>query len=384
MIPDSLPKTMRAAQAKDYGDIDDMISVVDSVPVASVLERLDEKQVKNHLLIKTLAVALSPGDCRVLSGKTREMQGPKSFPYTPGGDVCGIVVQMPPNDDDDDKNNETLPFGVGDRVAARFMGNSPMGALGEYALVHKAVCDKVPDNLSNEEAAALASATPALCIADRISKEEGADERILVMGAGGGVGSHLCQLLREKGKHVVAWTHDVERLMADPIGAHRAIDYTKEDLFAMPEFQSNPFDTVIDLSSGGWLRLLESVESKQAAIVKPASEGGRFLTTTPDTPTFEIHSIWGAISLFLVPALRRAVLSRTWRRSKLPKYTFAMSLPETRDVMTRTMELAEKEVLTGCVDGPYEFTTEGVRKAFRTLESRQAKGKVVIQVAKKG
>mmetsp|Transcript_57 Transcript_57/g.85 ORF Transcript_57/g.85 Transcript_57/m.85 type:complete len:152 (-) Transcript_57:75-530(-) len=149
----------------------------------------------------------------------------------------------------------------------------------------------------------------------------------------------------------------------------------------MKEFQDDPFDTIVDFSGGGWLRLLESSNNNTPMIVKPANQGGRYLTTTPDSHVFEIHSIWGALNVFLFPALRRAIRSRTIARSKLPKYTFAMSLPETRQVMTRTMDLAAKGDVQGCVDGPYGFTTEGVRRAFRKLESRQAKGKVVIRVA---
>lgn len=81
-------------------------------------------------------------------------------------------------------------YNVGDRVAARFT-EGPRGALGEYAIIGTGMTDKVPDNVSSEEAAALASsATIALAFSKRIS----AKERVLVVGAGagGGVGSHLC------------------------------------------------------------------------------------------------------------------------------------------------------------------------------------------------
>ena len=59
------------------------------------------------------------------------------------------------------------------------------------------VAAKVPANLSSAEAAALAGASPAVDLAERI--EEG--ERVLVIGAGGGMGSILCQLLRLRGAY---------------------------------------------------------------------------------------------------------------------------------------------------------------------------------------
>ena len=60
-----------------------------------------------------------------------------------------------------------------------------------------------------------------------------------------------------------------------------------------------------------------------------------------------------------------------------------MSLPKERDVMTRTMELASNGTLKAVIDpkGPFPFTTDGVREAFRLQETRHAHGKVVVQVS---
>jgi NADPH:quinone reductase-like Zn-dependent oxidoreductase len=77
----------------------------------------------------------------------------------------------------------------------------------------------------------------------------------------------------------------------------------------------------------------------------------------------------------------RYIWSRIATRNVLPSFTSAMGLPSSRDVMTRTLNLAQEGKLQAVIDGPYPFTTEGVRKAFRTLESRHAKGKVVVKVA---
>ena len=117
---------------------------------------------------------------------TKELQGPGVTPYIPGGDCCGTVLDM----------GSTLPedfgFDVGDRIAARF-DDGPMGALAEYTLVSTSMCDKAPVEIKSTEAAALASsATIALSLSKRVK----ANERVLIIGTGGGVGSHLCQLLR--------------------------------------------------------------------------------------------------------------------------------------------------------------------------------------------
>lgn len=367
---------MQAAQGKDYGDIDEMISVENDVTVPS-LSSFPEAKRKTRMLIKVLAVSLAPGDCRVLSGKTRKFQGPPSFPYVPAGDCCGTVVELPPSDSSSSAND--LPFAVGDRVAVRFdMEN--YGALGEYAAVSTRVADKVPDEVGSDEAAALASASPAAVVAERIQP----GERVLVLGAGGGMGSHFCQLLRDRGVSYVAGTSkSPERLEKAPLSCDKAIDYTQQDVFTTQEYIKDPFDVIVDFATGHWPRLVEDSTQGKPLIVKPFAQGGRYITTSPDQATYEIATTWKMMEIFLFPALWRAAISRTWSRSTLPGYSFALALPDDRKAITRTLALAKEGKLTAVLDGakPYPFTTEGVRKAFRVLESRHAQGKVVVHVS---
>lgn len=377
----NVPQQMRAAQCTDYSDsVDEVLSVEEAVATPT-LDDTPPSGFKNPMLIRVLAVALAPGDVRAMSGLTRKFQGPPSFPYTPGGDVCGIVAALPIGTDKESKSK--CKFRVGDRIAARFI-NKPMGMLGEYALVSSTdVCDIVPDGISAEGAAALVSSgTVAVLIADRIKK----GDRVLIFGAGGGVGSHLCQLARLQGASYVAGVgKDPNRLMDGPLCCDHAVDYTKTDPFAVKEWNEDPFDVIVDLSSGIWRELLQR-RSKQKSIVKTASKGGRYLTTTPDSPTFELSSIWGIMKKFLFPALWRALYSRFgFSRFSLPKYTYMVGLPVgNSDIVTRTLTLASESKLVPSIDekGPFPFTTKGVRDAFQLQASRHGNGKVVITVAK--
>lgn len=333
------------------------------------------------MMVKTEAVALAPGDCRVLSGVCKKFQGPPSFPYIPGGDLCGIITDM--NDVDPD----SVGYNVGDRVAARFT-EGPRGALGEFAIIAPKMTDKVPENISSEEAAALASsATIALCLSKRIKSEE----RVLVIGAGGGVGSHLCQILRIKGiKFIAGVSREPERLLKKPISCDNALDYTKNDVYSFKEWEKSnqlgqKFDTVVDLAGGGWLQLLEQSKTKngkEMMIVKTAKEGGRYLTMTPDNYIFELNSIWDALKLFLFTPLFRATYSRLSSRTKLPAYTYAMSLDNDVEIMRETLKLSSEGKLEACIDdrGPFDFTTEGAQGAFQLQASRHVRGKVVISV----
>lgn len=263
------------------------------------------------------------------------------MPYVPCGDCSGIVVEIPSTED-----NKDFPFKVGDRVAARFV-EGPRDSLAEYALVHQAVCDIVPENVSSIDAAALASASPAVLLADRINE----GERVLVLGAGGGVGSHVVQLMRKRGASFIAGVSQTpKRLLEPPLSYDRAIDYTKEDVFALEEFKENQFDVILDLAAGGWLKLQKDYSSGVKSIVKPGSMGGRFLTVTPDEAIFEIHNVPAAMKLFMFVPLWRYMKSRLWGRSRLPKYTFAMSLPGDRPVITRSMQLAKDGILKAVID----------------------------------
>ena len=172
--------------------------------------------------------------------------------------------------------------------------------------------------------------------------------------------------------------------MGKPLCCDHAIDYTKTDPFAVTEWKNDPFDVVIDLACGVWPTLIDQNRQKQQSIVKTASKGGRYLATNPDKPKFEIHSMWQIMKTFLFPALWRASYSRFGvSRFSLPKYSYVLALPaDSPDVVTRTLELASQNKLIPSIDprGPFPFTTEGVREAFKLQASRHAKGKVVIEI----
>ena len=385
-------RTMVAAQGKELGDIDAMIEVRDDVELPSTPEEMilnsdvPEKDHKKCMIIRCHAVALACGDVRVMSGLTRELQGPPSFPYIPGGDCAGTVFYIPEaarrhGGEDEGGEGTGCPFQVGDRVAVRFNPARVRGALAEYAIVDYTVCDKLPDNLSFEEGAVLASIAPAMLLSERIK----AGERVLIMGAGGGVGSHAAQIMRKKqgASFIAGVSRTPDRLLQPPLSYDRAIDYTKQDPFDVQEFKEDPFDVVVDLAgAGSWLRINEDYKKGVKSIVKPASQGGRYLTLTVDTAIFEFHSMRETMWPFLWVPLFRALKSRLWGRWSLPKYTFAMSLDGERSHLTRTLDMAKHGELKAVIDpkGPFPLTSDGVKSAFHLQESRHIQGKVVVQV----
>merc|ERR1711965_89603 len=201
------------------------------------------------------------------------------------------------------------------------------------------------------------------------------------IGAGGGVGSHLCQCLREKGVSFLAGvSSDTDRLLGKPILCDAAVDYTKEDVWTKKEFLKEPFDVVIDLASGQWPKILKHSKQKET-IFKSASKGGRFLTVTMDEPYYNLLSVWDAFKVMLFPLLGRGIKSRTYRRWSLPKFSFVMGLPGEREVITKVLKNAQEKKLQTCIDDVYEFNTKGVQNAFLVQESHHTKGKLVIKIS---
>ena len=128
----------------------------------------------DEMLIQVLACSLSPGDIIMLGGNAIFLH-PKSFPFVPGMDVCGKILN--PNGSTDFQINDVV-------VAAN--GISPQGGLAQYMAIKKSEAVHKPDNVNILEAAASSSAITARnAVLDHV--KEG--DRVLILGGSGGVGS---------------------------------------------------------------------------------------------------------------------------------------------------------------------------------------------------
>lgn len=172
------------------------------------------------VLVRVHAVAVNPLDWHYLRGTPYVMRLETGLrkPAAPrlGVDFAGTVAALGPG---------VTAFAVGDEV---FGGRT--GAFAEYvvvrangALVHK------PANISFEQAAAvpIAAVTALQALRDRGGLR--ANQRVLVNGASGGVGTFAVQIARHLGAEVtgVCSTRNVELVRS--LGAAHVIDYTRED-----------------------------------------------------------------------------------------------------------------------------------------------------------
>jgi len=213
----------------------------------SRIELPEPKPKASQVAIRVKCASVNPVDWKKAEGQLRLIQ-PASFPVVAGYDVAGEVVALGKN---------VTTFAIGDRVHARIKAGSG-GASADIATAGTDVTCKMPSKMSFADAAAipLAGMTALQGLRDGAKLPlEGATQRVLVVGASGGVGHFGVQIARAMGAHVVGVCSTRNVALVRELGAHEVIDYTAKDAF---EGQA-PFDVVLDCVGaevGKWLAML--------------------------------------------------------------------------------------------------------------------------------
>ena len=242
---------------------------------------------------------------------------------------------------------------VGDKVAALQPGDAVFGAcnasFAEYAAARPDQLARMPANLTYEQAAAVpVSAVTALqALRDRGRLQPG--QRVLIIGASGGVGTFAVQIAKALGAHVtgVASTQKVD--MVRSLGADHVIDYTQADITDGEE----RYNLILDIGGNRAVSALRRVLTADGTLVLVGGEdGGRW--------TGGIHRQLGAmiVSLFV--------------RQRLVTF---IAKPNTDDLDT-LRGLIEAGSLTPALDKV--IALEQVPDAIHDLADGRVRGKVVI------
>jgi NADPH:quinone reductase-like Zn-dependent oxidoreductase len=163
---------------------------------------------------------------------------------------------------------DTGGFAVGDEVYG-----FQHGAFAEYLVAPHGRTAKKPAALSWEEAASLplAAATAWQGLKDEGGIEAG--QRVLIIGASGGIGSLAVQMAKAWGTHVtgVCSTRNVELIRS--LGADEVIDYTREDFTK----GSERYDLAFQLGGTDSPFAIRKVLTEDGTLVQCAGDGGRML-----------------------------------------------------------------------------------------------------------
>jgi NADPH:quinone reductase-like Zn-dependent oxidoreductase len=293
------------------------------------------------VLIRVHAAALNPFDWHMLRGDPRiarliggtGLTRPKS--RVAGIDAAGVV--------------ETAGPGVaGLRPGDKVLGFCP-GAFAEYALAKADLMVPMPAGLTFEQAAAvpMAATTALRGIRDTGAVRPG--HRVLVNGAGGGVGTFAVQIATALGAEVTGVCSAQSVELVRSLGAAHVIDYTAEDFTAGPV----RYDVILD-NVGNWpLRRLRRALTPAGTLV--CNGGG-----SPGRLIGALGSLVAAVVVNGFVRQRIRPLMPAQKRAELLAVTGLIEAGKLAPVVDRAYPLAD--------------TAEGLRH----VEAGHARGKAVV------
>lgn len=194
---------MRAMQVVEYGHDLQMNEIEIPKPAAG------QVQLKIH------SVGMNFGDILLVKGTYQEKP---ALPFTLGMEICGTVTAL-------GAGVEHLKIGTRVAVYAGF------GGLAEYGCFDANICVPLPKGMSNSDAAAflIAYGTSHVALDYKARLQKG--ERLLVLGASGGIGLTAVELGKLMGAEVIACARGKEKLqVAKAAGADHLIDSETDDI----------------------------------------------------------------------------------------------------------------------------------------------------------
>jgi alcohol dehydrogenase len=310
---------MKVAQFISYGG-PEVIEIKDvSKPI------LKEKQV----LVEVYGASINPFDDKLRLGNMKEII-PLQLPITIGGDFSGIVTEI---------GQGVSEFKVGDQVYGQALilsGGS--GSLAEFATSNTKDTALKPKNVDFVEAASLVlvgvSAVQALTEHITLKK----DQKILIQGGAGGIGSIALQLAKHLRAYVVTTVSKEDMEFVKKLGADEVIDYHTQDF----EEILKDFDAVFDTVGGETTNKSIKVLKKGGILVSMAGQSDQELAKQNE-----------------VTALTQKTQTNTERLDHLA-------------------ELVDQGIIKPQIDKVFPLVKS--KEAFEYFENNHPNGKVVIKV----
>ena len=324
---------MKAIVQREFGAPTEVLNVEEAErPVIS----------DGEVLVRVRASSANPWDWHFIRGEPYFMRlagaGLRSPKHTiPGGDLAGTVEEVGAKVTSFKPGHEVYGFGH--------------GAFAEYiAVAHRQLAIK-PSRLDFEQAAAvpLAAITALQGLAVAGGVETG--QKVLVVGASGGVGTFAVQIAKAYGAEVtgVCSTKNVDLVRS--IGADRVIDYTATDFTVGDE----RYDLVLQLGGTAPARAIRRVMSPDGTLVLSSGDGNRWIGPLKTM-------LWGMAS--------------SMRASQSVK-TFVAK--ETTQALDTLRELIDAGDVRPVIDSTYSLADAGA--AVTLVEDGSPGGKVVITIA---
>lgn len=296
-----------------------------------------------QVLVRVRAVAVSPAVWHLMTGEPRlvrlmgfGLRAPKQ--QVPGSDVAGVVEAV---------GADVTRFAPGDEV----FGVGP-GGFAEYVLLREDRCQPKPSGLSFEAAAAAGDSALTALQGLRDAGRLQAGQQVLVVGAGGGVGTFAVQIAVAMGASVTGVCSTGKIDLVRSLGADEVIDYTTDDPFD----GSQTYDLILDCAGNRPLSTLRGVLAPTGTLViVGGEEGGRWFGGLGRNLQAAVRSLFGRQRLVSLFATVRS------------------------DDLAHVADLLADGSVVPVVDRAWPM--QQVADAIRHVQSGHAAGKTVLQVA---
>ena len=307
------------------------------------LRNVDQPEIEDdEVLVHVRAAGLDRGVWHVMTGLPYPIRlagyGIRA-PKNPvlGADLAGVVEAV---------GAAVTRFRPGDGVFG-----VAKGSFAEYAVTGEDKLAPKPANLTFEQASAVPTSASTALQGLRDKGRIRAGQKVLIVGASGGVGTYGVQLAKAFGAEVTAVCSATKVDLVRSIGADRVIDYTKEDFDRGRE----RYDLILDIGGNSSLSRLRRVLIPKGTLVIAGGEtGGRWLGGADRQLRAQI------LSPFVGQRLGTFIAS-----------------PNADDLIV-LKDLIESGEVTPVVDRIYPL--HEAAKAVDYLEAGHARGKVAIAV----
>ncbi|HSM46132.1 MAG TPA: NAD(P)-dependent alcohol dehydrogenase [Acidimicrobiia bacterium] len=219
----------------------------------------------NEVLVDVAAAGMDRGTWHLMAGKPYLMRiigfgfrRPKN--RVPGLDVAGTVIAV---------GSEVTRFRPGDEV----FGMS-RGAFAEYAAVREDKLAHKPAKLSFEQAAVVPISGGTAVQALRDAGQVQAGQKLLIIGASGGVGTYAVQLAKAFEAEVTGVSSTAKVDLVRSIGADHVVDYTRDEYLD----GSEKYDLILDIGGNNSLSRLRRALTPHGTLVLVGGEEGGSLT----------------------------------------------------------------------------------------------------------
>ena len=294
----------------------------------------------NEVLVRVRAAGVDRGTWHVMAGQPYLMRvlgfgfrRPKN--PVPGMDVAGTVAAV---------GSAVTRFAVGDEVLG--VGR---GTFAEYAAAPEAKLVRKPDALGFERAAVLTVSGLAALQGLRDAGRIKAGQRVMVIGASGGVGSYAVQLAKAFGATVTGVASTAKLDLVRSLGADHVIDYTRDDAAD----GSRRYDLIVDINGNTPPSRLRRALTQAGTLVIAGGEGGK----------------WTGMGRQL-----RAVAQSPFVRQRLTTFISTQRLADIEELS----RLVETGQLTPPLDR--SFPLAEAPQAVDYLSAGHARGKVAVTV----